>query len=84
MLAATAGGVHAFDGVFYDYVALKFRECAEEVIDQFTTRCNLAIEVVHLMEKTNFCDAIALGVSKLGRSDLAGQLRKARITADEA
>ncbi len=37
---------------------------------------DLAIKVNHLMQKTNFQEAVARGVSKLGRPDLADKLLK--------
>lgn len=57
-------------------------ECYERMLEftrkQHRITNNLAVEVDHLMQKANFQEAVAHGVSRLGRPDLADSILKIR------
>jgi hypothetical protein len=52
-----------------------YEQNLESTREQHRANGDLAMELNHLMDKTNFQEALASGVSKLGRPDLADELR---------
>ena len=62
---------------FCDY----YERNLESTRNQHLAEGNLASEVQHLIDKTNFQEAFMRGVSKLGRPDLADNLSRIMVKA---
>jgi hypothetical protein len=76
--ALTPDEIADLETIYYLGRDSRFCEHYESMLEftkqQHRATGDLAMEVDHLMEKTNFKEAVAHGVSKLGRPDLATRL----------
>ena len=79
----TPDGIADLETIYYigrdEQFCEHYERNLESTLEHHRAKDDLWMEVNHLIDKTNFREAVARGVSKLGRPDLADKLRKIGI-----